>query len=99
MEALKETKTKLKEDIGLKFVHSDNYIAAYTDVEKHIKFLLSQPGTQGALAFPRNKMVIYDYVDEFHYLSWSAFCTGETSIQLKIVEPCNLLSLVLKIGR
>lgn len=43
-------------------------------------------------------MVMYDYLDEFRYLNWSSLCSGETSIQLKIVEPNNLLSLVLKLG-
>lgn len=44
-------------------------------------------------------MVVCDYVDKFRFLSWSSLCTGETSIQLKIVELDNLLSLVLKIGK
>lgn len=43
-------------------------------------------------------MVMYDYLDEFRYLNWPSLCSGETSIQLKIVEPNNLLSLVLKLG-
>lgn len=41
---------------------------------------------------------MYDYLDEFRYLNWSSLCSGETGIQLKIVEPNNLLSLVLKLG-
>ncbi len=96
---LRKTKSKLKEEIGLQFVHGEKCVAAYTDVEKHIRFLLKQPGIQGALSFPKCTMVVYDYVDEFRFLSWSSLCTGETSIQLKIVEPDNLLSLVLKIGK
>lgn len=68
-------------------------------MEKHIRFLLQQPGIQDAITFPKHAMVVYDYLDEFRYLSWSSFCTGETSIQLKIVEPNNLLILVLKIGK
>ena len=74
-------------------------MAAYTNVERHIKFLLKQPGIQDALSFPKSTMLVYDYLDEFRFLSWSSLCTGETSIQLKIVEPNNLLSLVLKIGK
>lgn len=99
VQELRKTKSKLKEEIGLQFIQSEKFVAAYTDVEKHIRFLLKQPGVQDALNFPKGIMVVYDYVDEFRFLSWSSFCTGETSIQLKIVEPNNLLSLVLKIGK
>lgn len=68
-------------------------------MEKHIRFLLKQPGIQDALNIPKCTMVVCDYVDKFRFLSWSSLCTGETSIQLKIVELDNLLSLVLKIGK
>ena len=54
-------------------------MAAFTNVEKkHIKFLLKQPGVQGAIQFPKNTI------------------PGQ---KLKLVEPNNLLSLVLKLGR
>ena len=72
--------------------------AAFTNVEKHIRFLLEQPGIQGAIQFPNNIMVMYDYLDESRYLDWSSLCSGETSIQLKIVEPNTLPSLLLKLG-
>ena len=98
VDALRKTKYKLQEDIGLEFIHNGQLVAAFTNVEKHIRFLLNQPGIQGAIQFPNNIMVVYDYLDEFRYLNCSSLCSGETSIQLKIVEPNNLLSLVLKLG-
>ena len=42
---------------------------------------------------------VYDYLDEFQYLNWSFLCTGESSTQLKIVEPHNLLILELKMAK
>lgn len=98
VDTLRTTKYKLQEEIGLEFIHNGQLVAAFTNVEKHIRFLLKQPGIQGAIQFPNNIMVMYDYLDEFRYLNWSSLCSGETSIQLKIVEPNNLLSLVLKLG-
>ena len=44
-------------------------------------------------------MLVYDYIDEFRNLSWSYFSGSQTSIQLKIVEPHNLLSLILRLGK
>ncbi|KAK2555463.1 hypothetical protein P5673_022798 [Acropora cervicornis] len=41
-------------------------------LKKHIKFLLKQPGIQGAIQFPNNIMVMYDCLDEFRYLNWSS---------------------------
>ena len=32
-------------------------------------------------------------------MGWSQFYSGENSIQIKIVEPGNLLSLVIKAGK
>ena len=98
VDALCKTKYKLQEEIGFEFIHNGELVAAFTNVEKHIRFLLKQPGIQGAIQFPNNIMVMYDYLDEFCHLNWSSLCSGETSIQLKIVEPNNLLSLVLKLG-
>ena len=99
VDALRRTKNELKEEIGLDFIHKGQLVATFTNVEKHIKFLLKQPGVQGAIQFPNNTMVVYDYLDEFGYLAWSSLYSGETSIQLKLIEPNNLLSLVLKLGR
>lgn len=99
MDALRKTKNQLKEEIGLEFIHNEQLVAAYTNVQKHIKFLLRQPGVQDAIKFPNSIMVLYDYLDEFRFLSWSSLYTGETSVQLKLVEPNNLLSLVLKLGK
>ena len=44
-------------------------MAAFTNVEnKLIKFLLKQPVVQGAIQFPKNTMVVYQYLGEVGYL-------------------------------
>ena len=92
VDTLHRTKNELKEEIGLEFIHKGQLVAAFTNVEKcQIKFLLKQPGVQGAIQFPNNTMVVYNYLDEFRYLAWSSLYFT--------VEPNNLLSLVLKLGR
>ena len=57
----------MKEEIGLQVIHYDHFVTAYTDVSKHIRFLLQQPGIQDALNFPNPS--VYDYLDEFRYLN------------------------------
>ena len=49
VDALRRTKNELKEEIGLEFIHKGQLVAAFTNVDKHIKFLLKQPGVQGAI--------------------------------------------------
>lgn len=78
VDTLRRTKNELKEEIGLEFIHKGQLVAAFTNVEKHTKFLLKQPGVQGAIQFPNNTMVVYDYLDEFGYLAWSSLYSGET---------------------
>ena len=72
VDTLRTIKYKLQEEIGLEFIHNGQLVAAFTNVEKHIRFLLKQPGIQGAIQFPNNSMVMYDYLDEFHYLNCSS---------------------------
>ena len=93
------TKFTLKQEIGLQIVHVDQFVTEYADAEKQIRFLLQQPGIQDARNFQNDALVVfmYDNLDEFQYISWSSVCTGETSIQFKIVEPNNLLRI--EIGR
>ena len=99
VQELNKAKELLSREVGLQFLRNGNIVAAYTDVAKHIQFLLQQPGVQDALSFPRDAIIIYDYLDEFCYMGWSQFYSGETSIQIKIVEPSNLLSFVIKAGK
>ena len=98
VDALHKTKYKLQEEIGLELIHNGQLVAAFINVEKDIGFLLKRSGIQGAIQFPNTIMVMYDYLDKFCYINWSSLHSGETSIQLKIFEPNNLLSLVLKLG-
>ena len=62
VDTLRTTKYKLQEEIGLEFIHNGELVAAFTNVEKHIRFLLKQPGIQGAIQSPNNIMVMYDYL-------------------------------------
>lgn len=93
---LNKTKQTLQQEVGLKFITDGEIVSAYTDISKHLEFLLKEAGD--ALSFPNGNMIIYDYMDEFSFMGWSSFYTGETSIQIKIVEPHNLLSFVLRAG-
>ena len=95
---LQQTKEMLRQDLGLGFITSGNMVAAYTNIAQHIQFILKQPGIQDEITFPKQSLIIYDYLDEYGYLPWSQFSTGETSIQIKLVKPNNLLSMVLKVG-
>ena len=51
---MRATKKKLQELVRLDYVVKGNLVAAYTNVEKHLRFLLSQPGMTEALPMPRN---------------------------------------------
>ena len=99
VDAFRKTKHKLQEVIGLELIHNGQFVPAFINVEKDTGFLLKQPRIQGAIQFPYNIMVMYDYLDEFRSLNWSSLCSGETSIQLKISEPNNLPIVVLKLGK
>ena len=96
---MKNIKQELQEEVGLDFIVKGKLVAAYTDVGKHIQFLLKQPGIANCLPLPKDVMLVYDYIDEFRNLSLSYFSGSQTSIQLKIVEPHNLLSLILRLGK
>ena len=43
---------------------------------------------------PKEKLVVYHYIDTFPWMQWSKFFTGETAIRVKLVEPHNLLSSI-----
>ena len=86
VDALRRTKNELKEKIGLDFIHKRQLVAAFTNVGKHIKFLLKQPGVQGAIQFPNNTMVVCNHLDEFGYLAWSSLYTTKTCRAKQLVE-------------
>ena len=45
-------------------------MAAVTNVEnKRIKFLIKQPGVQGAIQFPKNYGSVQQYLGEFGYVA------------------------------
>ena len=93
------TKKELQELVGFDYIVKGNLLAAYTNVEKHLRLLLSQPGMTEALPMPRNTLLICDYLDEFGNLSWSYFSGSQTSISMKCVDQHNLLNLILRLGK
>ena len=46
---------------------------------------------------PKEKLVVYHYIDAFPWMQWSKFFTGETAIRVKLVEPHNLLSSIVTV--
>ena len=77
---MKNIKQELQEEVGLDFIVKGKLVAAYTNVEKHIQFLLKQSGIANCLPLPKDVMLVYDYIDEFRNLYWSYFSGSQTSI-------------------
>lgn len=46
---------------------------------------------------PKEKLLVYHYIDAFPWMQWSKFFTGETAIRVKLVEPHNLLSCIVTV--
>lgn len=46
---------------------------------------------------PKEKLLVYHYIDAFPWMQWSKFFTGETAIRVKLVEPHNLLSSIVTV--
>ena len=66
---MKNIKQELQEEVGLDFIVKGKLVAASTNVEKHIQFLLKQSDIANCLPLPKDVMLIYDYIDEFRNLS------------------------------
>ena len=60
----------------------------YVDIKKYVTLFLSQPGVQSAVTTPNKNIIILNYTDGFPWLKWSCHFTGETSVRVKIIEPC-----------
>ena len=96
---IRNTKKKLQTLVGFDYVVKGKLVAAYTNVEKPIWFLLSQPGVASVMPILKDIIIIYDYLDEFRNLSWSYFSGSQTSIQLKIVKLYNARSFIIKLSK
>lgn len=46
---------------------------------------------------PKEKLLVYHYIDAFPWMQWSKCFTGETAIRVKLVEPHNLLSSIVTV--
>lgn len=95
---LNSTRKELLDKLGLQFNSFGEVVVGYVDIEKYITLFLSQSGVQSAIGMPNNALILYDYTDGFPWLKWSRHFQGETSVQVKLVEPYNLLSTVLTVA-
>ena len=95
---LSARKSHLSKTVGLQFEEHDGIVVGYTIVKQYIKFLLSQPGLCNVLDLSKKALLIYSYGNLAPFLKWSRHFTGMTSLRLKIVEPHNMLSLVITLG-
>ena len=96
-EKLKVQKEALQERLSLNFTEYNGVVAAYTNVKNTVEWLLSKETLQQTIMVPKEKLIIYHYIDAFPWMQWSKFFTGETSIRLKLVEPHNLLSSIVTV--
>ena len=46
---------------------------------------------------PKEKLLVYHYIDAFPWMQWSKFFTGETAIRVKLVEPHSLSSSIVTV--
>lgn len=46
---------------------------------------------------PKEKLIVYHYIDAFPWMQWSKFFAGEISIRIKLVESQNLLSSIVSV--
>ena len=80
--------------VSLDFVEHNGVLAAYTNVKKTVEWLLSKESLKETILVPNEKLIVYHYVDAFPWMQWSKYFNGETAIQIKLVEPHNLLSSI-----
>ena len=90
-------KVALQERLSLNFTEYNGVVAAYTNVKNTVEWLLSKETLQQTIMVPKEKLIIYHYIDAFPWMQWSKCFTGETSIRLKLVEPHNLLSSIVTV--
>lgn len=99
VKCLKAKKEELANQVGLAFEEKSNGIVVATiNVAKYLEYLLTRPGIQNAIAFPKNAMIIYQFTDLAPWLKWSRFSNSITTSRLKIVDPYNLHSVIITCG-
>ena len=96
-EKIKEQKEALQETLSLNFAEYNGVVAAYTNVKNTVEWLLSKETLKETILVPKEKLIVYHYIDAFPWMQWSKFFNGETAIRIKIVEPHNLLSSIVTV--
>ena len=96
-EKLKEQKEALQESLSLTFTEHNGVVAAYTNVRNTVEWQLSKNTLQETIMVPKEKLIVYHYIDTFPWMQWSKFFTGESAIRVKLVEPHNLLSSIVTV--
>lgn len=99
VKCLNKTKEELGQQVGLELEEKSNGIVVATvNVQKYLEFLLSMPGVNDAITFPKGSLMIYQFTDLAPWLKWSRFSNGITTLRVKVVDPYNLQSLVITCG-
>ena len=96
-EKLKVQTEALQESLSLNFTEHNGVVAAYTNVKNTVEWLLGKETLQETIMVPKEKLIIYHYIDAFPWMQWSKFFSGETAIRVKLVEPHNLLSSIVTV--
>ena len=95
---LKGKSKDLKSCLGLEFARYNGTVIGFTNLQKSLEWILRKKSMRDVIKSPKDSIRIYFYVDLFHWLSWSRFFTGETTIRMKVVESTNALSAVATVG-
>lgn len=99
VKCLRAKKEELADQVGLNFEEKSNGIVVATvNVAKYLEYLLSRPGIQNAITFPKKAMIIYQFTDLAPWLKWSRFSNAITTSRIKVVDPYNLQSLIITCG-
>ena len=96
-EKLKVQKEALQESLSLNFTEHNGVVAAYTNAKNTVEWLLSKETLRETIMVPKEKLIVYHYIDAFPWMQWSKFFNGETAIRVKLVEPHNLLSSIVTV--
>ena len=98
-EKLKVKKQALQGSLSMTFTERNGVVAAYrTQMLKTLwNGYLAKKTLQETIMVPKEKLLVYHYIDAFPWMQWSKCFTGETAIRVKLVEPHNLLSSIVTV--
>ena len=78
-EKLKVQREALQESLSLNFTEHNGVVAAYTNVKNTMEWLLSKETLQKTIMVPKEKLLVYLYIDA---LPWNG-CSGVRSVMGK----------------